>query len=160
VDQFTSYLDELDQLLLDQSDEGMMLSELDGYLTGLIVSPDLVPQSQWLKPVWGGVPPPFADAAAMQHFLDLVMLHYNEILGSLDQSGEYEPILETGTRTGETLWELWIDGFTKAMKLAPRGWDRVRASDDEAPKAAIAGISSLAAINEGRADLSEDEEDR
>ncbi|MEJ7926389.1 UPF0149 family protein [Sphingobium sp. AN641] len=160
MNQPASYLDELDQLLFDMSEEGMLLSELDGYLTGLIVSPDLVPQSQWLKPIWGDAQPAFADAEALQRFLDLVMQHYNEILGSLDRPGEYEPILETDTMTGETLWELWIDGFTKAMKLAPGGWNRVRASDDEAPKTAIIGISTLAAINDGRADFTEDEEDR
>lgn len=46
-----NYLDQLDQLLLHQFEDGMLLSELDGYLAGLIVSPDLVPQSKWLKPL-------------------------------------------------------------------------------------------------------------
>ncbi|CAN5530524.1 YecA family protein [soil metagenome] len=155
-----SYLDELDSILLNQLDEGMLLSELDGYLTGLIVSPDLVRQSLWLKPIWGDAPPAFPDAAGLQHFLDLVMRRYSDILESLNDPGEYEPLLETDTRTGETLWELWIDGFTKAMKLAPRGWNRIRVSEDEAPKAAIVGITSLAALDEGRSGFSEEEEDR
>lgn len=33
-----TYLDELDELLLNQLDEGMLLSDLDGFLTGIIVS--------------------------------------------------------------------------------------------------------------------------
>lgn len=154
------YLDELDGLLLHQFDDGMLLSELDGYLTGLIVSPDLVPQSQWLKPIWGDAPPEFADAGELQHFLDLLMRHYNGILGDLDHPADYEPIFDLDTRTGETLWELWIEGFSKAMKLAPRGWNRIRASDDAGPKAALAGITQLASFADGRNTLSREEEDR
>lgn len=152
------YLDQLDDLLLNQFDEGMLLSELDGYLTGLIVSPDLVPQSRWLKPVWGDGPPQFGNTADLQQFLDLLMRHHNTIIDDLARPGSYEPILETDTRTNETLWELWVEGFAHAMKLAPAGWNRIRASDDEGPKAALAGITKLAAFSDGRAKMSETEE--
>lgn len=154
------YLGELDDLLLNQSDDGMLLTELDGYLTGLIVSPDLVPQSQWFKPIWGSSPPEFANEEELQHFLDLLMRHYNGILDDLNHPGDYAPIFDMDTRTGETLWELWIEGFAKAMKLAPRGWNRIHASDDAAPKAAIDGIRHLAAFVTGRATLNREEEDR
>lgn len=154
------YLAELDALLLHQFDDGMLLSELDGYLAGIIVSPDLVPQSQWLKHIWGDAPPEFANAEELQHFLDLLMRHYNGVIDDLNTPGAYEPILDMDTRTGEVLWELWIEGFAKAMKLAPRGWNRIRASDDAAPKAAIAGIMELAAFADGRATLNETEQDR
>lgn len=154
------YLDELDKLLLHRLDDGMLLSELDGYLTGLIVSPDLVPQSQWLKPIWGNATPEFSDAGELQHFLDLLMRHYNRILDDLNHPGDYTPILDMDTRTGEMLWEMWIEGFAKAMKLAPRGWNRIRASDDAGPKTALAGIAKLASFADGRTTLSRDEEDR
>jgi uncharacterized protein len=154
------YLDELDALLLHQFDDGMLLSELDGYLAGIIVSPDLVPQSQWLKHVWGDAPPEFVNIKELQHFLDLLMRHYNSVIDDLNTPGAYEPILDMDTRTGEVLWELWIEGFAKAMKLAPRGWNRIRVSDDAAPKAAIAGIMELAAFADGRATLNETEQDR
>lgn len=154
------YLNELDQLLLHQFDEGMLLSELDGFLTGIIVSPDMVPPSTWLKRVWGSTVPKFGAPERLQHFFDLVMQHYNEVLASLDDPDGFNPILETDTRTDETLWELWIEGFSKAMKLAPRGWNRIRASDDEGPKAALAGISTLAAFYDGRERLTREEEDR
>lgn len=154
------YLDELDQLLLNQFDEGMLLSELDGFLTGIIVSPDMVPPSVWLKHVWGPDTPKFDAPEQLQRFFDLVMRHHNEILAGLDEPDGFEPILEVDTRSDETLWELWIEGFSKAMKLAPRGWNRIRASDDAGPKAAVAGIVDLAAFYHGHAALSEAEEDR
>ena len=46
------------------------------------------------------------------------------------------------------------------MKHAPRGWNRIRASDHEGPKATIAGITELAAFADGRHELPEEEEDR
>ena len=49
-----SYLDELDRLLLDKSDDCMLLSQLDGFLTGIVVCPDLILPSRWLKCVWSG----------------------------------------------------------------------------------------------------------
>lgn len=154
------YLDELDELLVNQFDEGMLLSELDGFLTGIIVSPDMVPPSVWLKYVWGPDTPKFDAPEELQHFFDLVMQHYNGILASLDEPDGFATILEVDTRSDETLWELWIEGFSKAMKLAPRGWNRIRASDDSGPKAAITGISELAAFADGRHQLTEEEEDR
>lgn len=154
------YRDQLDHILLHQFDEGMLLSELDGYLTGLIVSPDLVPQSKWLKKVWGDAPPKFDSMAEMQQFLDLLMRHYNGILDDLAQPGTYEPILDTDARSNEVLWELWMDGFAQAMKLAPTGWNRIRASDDEGPKAALTGISTLASFADDRSTMTGAEEER
>lgn len=46
-----SYLDELDDLLINQFDEGMLRPALDGFLIGIIVSPDTVPPTAWLKHV-------------------------------------------------------------------------------------------------------------
>ncbi|TPG13194.1 UPF0149 family protein [Sphingomonas oligophenolica] len=154
-----AYLDELDALLLNRLEDGMLLSELDGFLTGLIVSPDPVPQSRWLKLVWGDGPTAFEDQAALQTFLDLLMRHHNQIIADLDRPGEYEPVLEVDTRTDETLWEMWIEGFAKAMTLASGGWNRIRAGDDEAAQAAIAGITLLAGLISGRIKLDEVEED-
>jgi uncharacterized protein len=51
-------LDELDAYL--SSDEAppecMMLSDLDGFLTGIIVGPYVIAPSEWLPAVWDGEP--------------------------------------------------------------------------------------------------------
>ena len=49
MSELPSYLVELDHLLLDQRYDWMLQPQLDGYLTGILVSPDLVPLSSWLK---------------------------------------------------------------------------------------------------------------
>lgn len=155
-----TYLEELDTLLLDMPEEGMLLSELDSFLTGIIVSPDPVPQSRWLKLVWGDGPPAFEDTAALQAFLARLMQHHNQIISDLTSAGEYEPVLEIDTRNDDTLWEIWIEGFFKAMKMASGGWNRILASDDEAAKAAVAGLTLLADFYTGRVELDKEAEDR
>lgn len=59
------YLDELDRLLFDQGEDCMLLSQLDGFLTGILVSPDLLAPSQWLKKIWAG-----DDGTGMLQFRD------------------------------------------------------------------------------------------
>lgn len=159
-----SYLDELDQLLLDQGDDWMLLTQLDGYLTGILISPDMVAPGSWLKNVWAGDDgegvPHFEKMEDFQHLIDLVMRHYNDILASLDQPGTYEPLFDIDTRNEDILWEMWIEGFVQAMDLAPDGWRRVAASDDAGCKAALKGIAKLHAIANGEARLSRSKEDR
>lgn len=48
-------LDQLDALLqaLPQEQMPMSLSELNGYLTGILVAKSLIPPSEWLPRVWG-----------------------------------------------------------------------------------------------------------
>lgn len=164
MSELPSYLDELDQLLLDQGDDWMLLTQLDGYLTGILVSPDMVPPGSWLKHIWAGDDgdgtPQFDEMADFQHLIDLVMQHYNDVLASLGQPGSYEPLFDIDTRNDDILWEMWIEGFVQAMDLAPDGWRRVAASDDAACKAALKGIAKLHAIADGEARLSRSKEDR
>ena len=159
-----SYLDELDQLLLEQGDDWMLLPQLDGYLTGILVSPDMVPPGGWLKHIWAGDDgegvPHFEKMEDFQHLIDLIMRHYNDVLASLDQPGNYEPLFDIDTRNEDILWEMWIEGFVQAMDLEPNGWLRVAASDDTGCKAALKGIAKLHAIANGEARLSRSKEDR
>jgi len=47
-------LDQLDVLLLSHTDEdGMLLSEFDGFCAGLIVCPEMIMPGEWLPCVWG-----------------------------------------------------------------------------------------------------------
>lgn len=158
------YLDELDRALLEQGEDCMLLSQLDGFLTGILVSPDLIVPSQWLRLVWAGEDgtgmPVFSDMGGLQRFTDLVMHHYHVILGSLGQAGSFEPVLEIDTRTDETFWEMWVEGFGQAMDLAPAGWQRIVADDDPGCGAAIAGLRELRSFADGTRKLSRAAEDR
>ena len=158
MESLPSYLDELDLLLLDQGDNWMLLTQLDGYLTGVLVSPDTIQPGRWLRPIWAGDDgegaPEFEEMAEFQRLLDLIMRHYNEILASLNQPGTYEPIFDIDTRNDDIPWEMWIEGFVQAMEIAPDGWHRIAGSDDAGCKAALGGIDKLLAIANGESRLS------
>ena len=158
MSELASYLDELDQLLLDQGEDWMLLTQLDGYLAGILVSPDLVPPGGWLKHIWAGDDgaglPHFEKMEDFQHIIDLIMRHYNNVLASLAQPGCYEPLFDIDTRNDDVLWELWIEGFVQAMDLAPDGWDRIAVSDNAGCKVALKGMAKLHAIANGEAQLS------
>jgi uncharacterized protein len=62
----------------------MQLSELDGFLTGIAIGPELVMPSEWLPAVWGGEEPVFEDEAQARTVLGAIMGRYNEILRVLD----------------------------------------------------------------------------
>ncbi|MBS49509.1 MAG: YecA family protein [Sphingobium sp.] len=158
-----AYLEALDRQLLDQP-EAMLVSQLDGFLTGIVVSPDLITPGRWIPLIWAGDEgngePDFESEEELQTFLNLVMTHYHAIIDALAHPGAYAPVLETDTRTDETLWEMWIDGFAQAMALSPDGWARIDGDDDAGCHAALKGIRTLRDFAEGNLALGEQEEDR
>ena len=56
--------------------DAMLVSELDGFLAGLLVCPDLIMPSEWLPLVWGGdeeTAPTFENARQAEQLVGLVM---------------------------------------------------------------------------------------
>ncbi|MBM6584135.1 UPF0149 family protein [Microvirga sp. BT689] len=141
------------------ADSGSMLvSELDGFLTGILVCPDLIMPSEWLPLVWGSdedADPIFENAHQAEQLVGLVMEQYNAIAHDL-QSGRFAPVFEVDTRHDEVLWELWIDGFESAMQLRPESWGALLQSDEDT-RTALAGLILLTRINEGDSGLPEAE---
>lgn len=134
-------------------EEPMLLTELDGFLTGLIVCPEPIPVDEWMTVIWGvevdGVPP-FEDPLDVQWFVKAVAARREEIARDLSR-GKLQPILDVDERDGEVLWEYWIDGLSDAIALRPDAW---------AASAADAGwadpwqrLLALIAIARGESDL-------
>jgi uncharacterized protein len=121
-ERISSELQRLDDFLCRDvvDDEAMLLSELDGFLAGVIVCPDLIPPSEWLPLVWGEEGPEFESEQEAQSILGLIMGHYNDIIRQLDGS-EYLPVYEMDI-DDSFLWEIWIDGFWQALRLRPEAW--------------------------------------
>src|SRR4051794_39002959 len=65
-------------------ENGMALSDLDGFLTGILVGPELIMPSEWLPHVWGGEAPTFENEEPARLILSTVMGRYNEIARALD----------------------------------------------------------------------------
>lgn len=97
---------------------------LEGYLTGLVVAPDLIPPSIWISQLWGEAEPVFDGDDQLQAALDSVMGHYNAIIRQIDGKGtRWKPMffIPDGGVDAEQCSQ-WVHGFWKAMMFAPEAW--------------------------------------
>ena len=123
---------ELDAFLLsDQApDDCLQISELDGFLTGIVVSPDLIMPSDWMPIVWQGGEPKFSDLPQAERIMGIIMARYNEIIRALDdEPGAFEPILYEAP-DGRMLAADWAEGFMDAFGMAVDAWDPLFADEN------------------------------
>jgi len=105
--------------------------ELEGYLTGLIVAPDLVPPSMGIEALWGEDEPVFDTADQFQAVLDSVMGYHNELIDTIDRQGAgWRPMFMDKSGTSD-LDEaaIWVRGFWQAMSAVPASWSAL--AEDE-----------------------------
>jgi uncharacterized protein len=139
-------LDELAEFLnSDSAPQGCMdLSELDGFLAGLIAGPDIVPTQEWLPEVWDNEEPNYQDNqkdAVEQAIVD----RYTAIEAGLDATPlNYTAILwqdEAGTIVAED----WAAGFMQAVTMRAKAWQPALADEDASmlliPVASLAGMT-------------------
>jgi uncharacterized protein len=115
-------LEALDSFLISDGAplDSMTLSDLDGFLTGIAVGPELVLPSEWLPLVWGGDAPEFADESEARVILGAVMGRYNEILHRI-ATGTVDPIFWED-RDGTIIALDWAEGFLQAIMLRADAW--------------------------------------
>jgi uncharacterized protein len=100
----------------------MRLAELDGFLAGIVVSPEMIMPSEWLPEIWQGDEPDFADLGEMQSILGIVLRRYNEIARQLDAGpGAYRPLIATDKPEGTDASD-WALGFLHALALRQASW--------------------------------------
>jgi uncharacterized protein len=118
-------LDALDDFLMSDRapGDGMGLSDLDGFLAGLVVGPELITPGEWLPVVWGGEAPAFDDVDEARSVLGTIMARYNEIVRALDAApDEFDPVFWEGP-DGRVIVTDWAAGFLDAVRLRPRAWE-------------------------------------
>ena len=135
--------------------KGMNVVELDGYVAALIVCPHSIPPSEWLPGVWGSHIG-FEDAEGTEATIAAVMGHYSRIARELAESPEdYAPVLGVDANSGESLWQPWIDGFERGMRLRRAVWRQIARSDDREAATSLNLIIALSDSCRGRSDLDE-----
>ena len=103
-------------------DDSMGLSDLDGFLTGIVVGPELILPSEWLPVIWGGEEPMFQTEHETRAVLGTIMGRYNEIVACLDTDpDDFDPIFLEGPE-GEVIASDWAAGFLDAVALRPMAW--------------------------------------
>src|SRR3954467_11011710 len=104
-------------------DDSMGLSDLDGFLTGIVVGPELILPSEWLTVIWGGDEPEFQTETEMRMVLGTIMGRYNEIVACLESEPEnFEPIFIVGPED-EVIASDWAAGFLDAVALRSKAWE-------------------------------------
>ena len=128
----------------------MLLEELDGFIAGLLICPDLIKPGEWLPIIWNrdstDQQPAFDNLDHVNQVLGLVMEHYNSVARTLmERPDRYSPLFSVDTRNGDILWELWIEGFEKAVELRPEAWQKLLNADADTA-AAMRGMMALADV--------------
>jgi uncharacterized protein len=98
----------------------MMLPELDGFLAGMAVGPELVRPGEWLPLVWGGEAPEFASFDEANAILGAIMCRYNEILTQVADEA-FAPVF-WADREGALIAMDWAEGFLRAVMLRADAW--------------------------------------
>jgi uncharacterized protein len=113
----------LDDVLAEGGDDAMLLTELDGFLCGIAVSPTPVAKDEYWPFDWaaderGVVKPGYKDLET------LVEARLVDIERELAE-GEYGPLYEVDDDTDEIIWQAWVAGFQQAMLLRFDAWDEL-----------------------------------
>lgn len=128
-------LEALDAFLLsdDAPDDSMGLSDLDGFLTGIVIGPEPIAPSEWLPVIWGGEEPAFAGIDQADAILGTILGRYNQIAIGLDADPiRFDPVFLQGTAEQEparivparqAIVADWAAGFLDAMKLRAQAWE-------------------------------------
>ena len=138
-------LDELDEFLSSEaSPEGcMQLSDLDGFLTGIAIGPELIKPSEWLPVIWGDDTPDFENPELAELIYGIIIDRYNGILQSLAANPpQLDPIFWQ-TDDGVVIAGDWAEGFVDAMSLRAEEWAKLL--DDEEAGLPLIPIITLVA---------------
>jgi uncharacterized protein len=142
-----AHLETLEKTLDDLPQDGlpMSLSELNGFLTGIILNPQHIMASHWIPKIWGDRHNQTRDALKdIGPTINLIMEHYNLIVRMLAEDGHFEAVLAYDIdNPDETLWEPWVAGFMKSIDLVPGSWDVLTVELDEEAHASLDFLFTL-----------------
>lgn len=147
----------------------MSALELDGYLTGVVVSPSPIPPGRWMAGLWGDEEPAFDDAERLGSALAAVAALSDALRAGIERSlrrleaervCDYRPAFlpEAGKPSRDAV-EAWVGGFWKAMALDPAGWGAL--AEDERTRVIIEPFVGFIDLGRDEAfEPAEDIEDR
>jgi uncharacterized protein len=152
-DGLTERLRQLESILLDiGSDRVMTPSELDGFLCGVAVAPEVIDPLEWLPYVLGEAQEAGVDDERLALLIDLAMERFNSILTELAMDA-YRPLYNVDERHDQVLWEIWIEGFEQAMGLCRKAWEKlIKNGKNPEGQEAVGALLSLIALAEGGVD--------
>ncbi len=123
--------DFLNSALLEE--RAMDLATVEGFLTAVTIGPELVMPAQWLPWVWdmheGKINPEFEDMDQADQIINLLMRHYNDILGQfIDDPEGFTPLFDFGDEWGVSEW---CEGFLFGTSFSKAAWATLWAAHPE-----------------------------
>ena len=116
-----------------QAPETAMPSEmLDGFFTALVIGPDLVMPSVYLREIWGsedGSGPVWASMEQLQYFMGLLTKHWNAIAARRNADAPHFPLIDCFG--DQALGQGWAQGFVAGMNLSAAAWDPLMENEEE-----------------------------
>lgn len=103
------------------TDQAMSLSELDGFMAGIIACPEPILPMEWIDLVWGenGID---ADSDEEARTIGgVVIVRFKQLLFGLYQ-GFIHPIYDLDDAQ-QVDWNGWAKGILKAIEMRPKAWD-------------------------------------
>jgi uncharacterized protein len=123
----------------------MDLSELDGFLAGLIAGPEIVPRDEWLNEVWDNEEPDYADDEEQEAVEQAIFDRYAAIETALDATPLGYTAILWQDEAGTTVAEDWAAGFMQAVSLRAKVWQPALSDEDASmlliPIASLAGMT-------------------
>jgi uncharacterized protein len=150
-------LDELAYFLNSSSAPAgcMDLSELDGFLAGLVAGPEVVPRDEWLAEVWDNEEPDYIDEAEQEAVEQAIFDRYGLIETGLDATPLGYAAILWQDEAGTTVAEDWAAGFMQAVTLRAEAWQPALSDEDASmlliPIASLAGMTLPEADRGGQA---------
>ncbi|NTV06853.1 MAG: UPF0149 family protein [Chlorobiaceae bacterium] len=134
-------LGQLESFLLSDlmpEDSLSSIEMVDGYMTALIIGPDVVPPEIWIPYIWNEEKsdvPCFSSEAEADMIEELLVRHMNTItLQFLNEPDEFLPLYETFSYSDDQEQELavenWALGFTMGMELTHKSWSPLFEDED------------------------------
>ena len=98
--------------------------ELEGYLFGLAMTPDVILPSEWLPIIFDGKFPTYESKKQMVEMNECLMEVYNSLIAHFDNKTLDFPFSEEFLTSGnmEKIYE-WVSGFEEALILRDELWD-------------------------------------
>ena len=146
-------LEELDTLLgeIPLEVDAMIVGSVEGLIAGVIVLPRQISNDLWLPLVWGENEAAFPDDPAKSaRLIELLLARKTAVIGAfLAGNMTYNPVMEIDL-DDSMLWEIWLEGFLKAVDLQPSAPEEWLASENEDVAACAAGIEMLIGIMDSK----------
>lgn len=145
LDEIEALVDDLDRLSQDEGEGAYMPMPggIDGFLTGLLILPEPVPKEEWLNELFWESLGLFPDEKVAR--LTQLLTARRAIIAAqlLQGSLAFQPLYDVDDRNDDILWEIWIEGFDRAVQLRYQAWTALFESDDDYLVEALVDLAML-----------------